>query len=65
MATRVQQIESRTLIVTGIKRWAVQMIASLFIFGALLFLLAGKLTWTAPAVPRDVVGRRVAFKKCS
>lgn len=47
METPIQQSESRTLIVDGIKRWGVQMIVSLFIFGSLLFLLAGTLDWAA------------------
>jgi protein-S-isoprenylcysteine O-methyltransferase Ste14 len=47
METPVQQSESRLIVVKGVKRWAVQMIASLFIFGSLLFLLAGTLNWTA------------------
>lgn len=46
METPVEQSESRTIVVTGVKRWAVQMITSLFIFGSLLFLLAGTLDWT-------------------
>lgn len=47
METPLQQSESRTNVVNGVKRWAVQMIASLFIFGLLLFLFAGTLNWTA------------------
>jgi len=31
----------------GVRRWAVQMIVSLFLFGLLLFLIAGKLNWIA------------------
>jgi hypothetical protein len=31
----------------GIARWAGQMIAALFILGAVLFLAAGQLNWTA------------------
>jgi protein-S-isoprenylcysteine O-methyltransferase Ste14 len=47
METPLQQSESRTIVVNGVKRWIVQMIASLFIFGSLMFLLAGTLNWTA------------------
>jgi protein-S-isoprenylcysteine O-methyltransferase Ste14 len=47
METPVQTSESRMVVVNGIKRWAVQMIASVFILGLFLFLLAGKLNWTA------------------
>ena len=47
METSVQQHESRGTVKTGIKRWVVQMIGSLVIFGVLLFLLAGKINWPA------------------
>jgi protein-S-isoprenylcysteine O-methyltransferase Ste14 len=47
METPLQQNESKTIVVNGVKRWAVQMIASLIIFGALLFVLAGTWHWTA------------------
>ena len=47
METPIQQSESRTPILNEVKRWAVQMIASLLIFGTLLFLLAGTLDWIA------------------
>ncbi len=47
METPLQKIESRAIILAGVKRWAIQMIASLLIFGALLFLLAGTLDWIA------------------
>lgn len=47
METPIQQSESRTPVVDGVKPWAVQMIASLLIFGTLLFLLAGTLDWIA------------------
>ena len=42
-----EPIESRSTIRKGIKRWSVQMIVSLLIFGALLFLIAGKWLWIA------------------
>ena len=47
MENEMQQSESRTIVVKGIKRWAVQMTASLLIFGLLLFSLAGKWNWAA------------------
>ncbi|HSL46963.1 MAG TPA: isoprenylcysteine carboxylmethyltransferase family protein [Anaerolineales bacterium] len=47
MESPIQRNEPNTFVVKGIKRWAVQMIASLLIFGLLLFVLAGKWTWTA------------------
>lgn len=47
METPFPQNESKTIALNGVKRWALQMIASLFIFGALLFVLAGTLHWTA------------------
>ena len=47
METQRRHGESRTAIVNGVRRWAIQMIVSLFLFGALLFLLAGTLNWTA------------------
>jgi protein-S-isoprenylcysteine O-methyltransferase Ste14 len=42
-----EPIESRATIRKGIKRWSVQMIVSLVIFGALLFLIAGRWLWIA------------------
>lgn len=42
-----QSIESKSMIATGIKRWSVQMILSLVLFGALLFLTAGNWLWIA------------------
>jgi protein-S-isoprenylcysteine O-methyltransferase Ste14 len=47
MERSVQQNESNVAVKTGIRRWAMQMIVSLALFGALLFLLAGKINWPA------------------
>jgi protein-S-isoprenylcysteine O-methyltransferase Ste14 len=46
METSVQH-ESGGAVKTGIKRWAMQIIGSLVIVGALLFLIAGKVNWPA------------------
>lgn len=35
------------MIATGIQRWSIQMILSLVLFGALLFLTAGNWPWIA------------------
>ena len=45
MSTDKSLTRSNTATIRGITRWAGQMIAALFIFGALLFLTAGRLDW--------------------
>jgi protein-S-isoprenylcysteine O-methyltransferase Ste14 len=45
-----EPIESKVMIRVGIKRWSMQMVFSLLIFGALLFLIAGKWLWIAGCV---------------
>ncbi len=47
IAIPAQQSAAGRAIRQGIKRWVVQMSLSLFILGLLLFLVAGKLNWTA------------------
>jgi protein-S-isoprenylcysteine O-methyltransferase Ste14 len=42
-----QSLESKAAIATGIKRWSIQMTVSLVLFGALLFLTAGRWLWIA------------------
>ncbi|MGD0575904.1 MAG: hypothetical protein ABSB61_11155 [Anaerolineales bacterium] len=45
MATLIVSKSSKTETARGIARWAGQMIAALVIFGAILFLAAGRLNW--------------------
>jgi protein-S-isoprenylcysteine O-methyltransferase Ste14 len=47
MITEEQKTEPVSQTGRGILLWAVQMIAALLIFGIVLFLLAGRLNWTA------------------
>lgn len=46
MTTPIISTNTKTEMTRGIMRWAGQMIAALVIFGALLFIAAGKLNWT-------------------
>jgi protein-S-isoprenylcysteine O-methyltransferase Ste14 len=46
MTTPIAPISTKTEMTRGIVRWSGQMIAALVLFGALLFLAAGKLNWT-------------------
>ncbi len=43
----ISPIKSKSIIATGIKRWSIQMILSLVLFGTLLFLIAGNWLWIA------------------
>jgi protein-S-isoprenylcysteine O-methyltransferase Ste14 len=45
MAERFVSTDSKTETARGISRWAGQMAAALVVFGAILFLAAGKLNW--------------------
>ena len=45
MATPIVSSGSKAEMARGIARWAGQMIAALVIFGAILFLAAGRLNW--------------------
>ena len=47
METPLQHNESKVIIAQGVRRWAVQMIVSLLLFGTFLFMIAGKLDWIA------------------
>jgi protein-S-isoprenylcysteine O-methyltransferase Ste14 len=46
MTTPIVSTNTKTEMTRGIVRWAGQMIAALVLFGALLFIAAGKLNWT-------------------
>jgi protein-S-isoprenylcysteine O-methyltransferase Ste14 len=46
MTTPIVSTSTKTEMTRGIVRWAGQMIAALVIFGALLFIAAGKINWT-------------------
>ncbi len=47
MTASIQPGKANASVASGIRRWAGQMTAGLVVFGALLFLAAGKLSWTA------------------
>jgi hypothetical protein len=46
MTTPIVSTSTKTEMTRGIVRWSGQMIAALVIFGALLFIAAGKINWT-------------------
>jgi protein-S-isoprenylcysteine O-methyltransferase Ste14 len=46
MTTPIASTSTKTEMTRGIVRWSGQMIAALVLFGALLFIAAGKLNWT-------------------